>query len=468
MPSAKYKTLSALVVTLLGLLGMAAVAPPPAAGATNTIVSLTFDDGHATHYAAAMSMMRPRGLVGTFYINSAMVGSSGYYMTWPQIHDIAAAGNEIGGHTLHHTNLNNASAATARTEVCDDRTALIAQGFSPVSSFAYPEAAVNPTAEQIVQECGYTTGRGVGDLYSDGPYAETIPPQDPYKLRTTEGATTSTTLADLQASVTDAETHGGGWVPLVFHGICDNRCTNENTVTTATFTAFLDWLAPRSANGTVVRTVDQAMSGSSNPPPPPPPTTPTTSIACNGSTCSTGWYDAPVEITLSPSGASGAATRYTTDGSDPATSGIAYTGPFSVSSTSTVKYQSSADDWANAEPVKSTLVRIDAAPPTVSLTSPKDGASVKAGSQVQLNASAVDSGTSPGTASGVASVSYYLDGGTKIGTATASPYRVTWKVPRNMSGTHTLTGMATDAAGNRTTSSGVRVTVTRCTLLCLG
>jgi hypothetical protein len=132
-----------------------------------------------------------------------------------------------------------------------------------------------------------------------------------------------------------------------------------------------------------------------------------------------------------------------------------------VSSTSTVSYQSSADDWATAEPVKSTLVQIDAAPPTVSLTGPSDGASIKRGTPVPLTASAVDAGTSPGAASGVTSVSYYLDGGTEIGTAAASPYRVMWKVPKSATGAHTLTATAVDAAGNATTSTGVQVTITR-------
>jgi hypothetical protein len=153
-------------------------------------------------------------------------------------------------------------------------------------------------------------------------------------------------------------------------------------------------------------------------------------------------------------------TRYTTDGSDPATNGTAYSGPFLISSTSTVKYQSSADSWATAEPVGSTLVRIDAAPPTVSVTSPSSGASVKRGSQVLLTASAADAGTSPGTASGVASVSYYLDGGTTIGTTT-SPYQLTWKVSKSLTGAHTLTAVAVDAAGNATTSAGIRVTITK-------
>ena len=208
-------------------------------------------------------MLSARAMAGTFYINSAMVGSSGYYMTWAQLRDLHAAGNEIGGHTLGHTNLTTVSTTTARTEICSDRTNLINQGF-PVTSFAYPEAAVNPTVEQIVRDCGYRSARGVGDLFGPWcpcPHAETVPPRNAYNLRTIDGLTTTTTLADLQNSVVNAENSGGGWVPLVFHGICDNACTGENSMTTATFTAFLDWLKPRTANGTAVRTVAQVMTG---------------------------------------------------------------------------------------------------------------------------------------------------------------------------------------------------------------
>ena len=52
-----------------------------------------------------------------------------------QIHSLADAGNEIGGHTLHHVNLTTVNLTTAQTEVCNDRQALLAQGFSPVASF---------------------------------------------------------------------------------------------------------------------------------------------------------------------------------------------------------------------------------------------------------------------------------------------------------------------------------------------
>src|SRR5829696_6272714 len=86
-----------------------------ARAATNTTVSLTFDDGQASQYSA-MQAMRARGMVGTFYINSGLVGTSSYYMPWERVNEIAAAGNEIGGHTVNHVNLATANSTTARSE----------------------------------------------------------------------------------------------------------------------------------------------------------------------------------------------------------------------------------------------------------------------------------------------------------------------------------------------------------------
>jgi peptidoglycan/xylan/chitin deacetylase (PgdA/CDA1 family) len=443
------------VCTALALLGAAGFAVPTAQAATNTMVSLTFDDGQASQYST-LSMLSSRGLVGTYYINSAMVGSSSYYMPWSQIHELANAGNEIGGHTLHHTNLTTVSTSTATTEVCQDRTNLRDQGFSPVASFAYPEAESNATAEQIVQSCGYSSARVVGDISCGGgcPYAETIPPPDPYRLRTPEGITTSTTLADLQSYVTNAETHGGGWVILTFHGICDNQCTNVNSMSPSIFTAFLDWLGPRAANGTVVRTVGQVMGATPPPPPGPDTTAPVTAIACNGAACSS-WYKAAVTVSLSAtdSGGSGVAkTVYTTNGSDPnGPGGIVYTGPFTVTQSTTVRF-SSTDTAGNAEPVRSQPIQLDAVAPTVSLTSPTSG-SYRRGT-LALAATASDA------ASGVARVAFY-DGATLLGTDTSAPYQYSWNTRKVALGQHTLTAVATDMAGNSATSPGVTVTITR-------
>ncbi|MFI5709542.1 polysaccharide deacetylase family protein [Kribbella sp. NPDC051620] len=431
----------------------------PATGATNTVVSLTFDDGQASQIST-LPMLQSRGLRGTFYINSGWVGDSDYYMTWPEIHQLANAGNEIGSHTVHHTVLTRVSTTTATHEVCDDRANIVAQGFPAPVSFAYPEAEYNTTAKQVVQSCGMSSARAVGGVSEAGcddcPYAESVPPVDAMALQTPQSADVNTTLAEIESYVTAAETHGGGWVVLTFHGICSNRCTDELSFDTAKFTAFLDWLKAREAQGTVVRTVGEVMGGGSGTPPPAGP--PITSIACGGTTCSTGWYrSTSVNVALStfdPDGSAVASTRYTTDGSDPTSSPTAldYTGPFAVTQTGTVQYYSTDVD-GHAESVKSQTVRLDAVAPTVALTSPLANSSYRRGTSIALSATAGDSG-----GSGIARV-VFRDGSTTLGTDTSAPYSWNWSTTRT--GSHVLTAVATDAAGNTLTSEPVTVNITR-------
>src|SRR5262249_29854674 len=65
-----------------------------------TDVSLTFDDGTASQYRAA-SILSSHGVHGTYYIPSGDIDAGGPgEMTWQQISDLAAAGNDIGGHTV--------------------------------------------------------------------------------------------------------------------------------------------------------------------------------------------------------------------------------------------------------------------------------------------------------------------------------------------------------------------------------
>ena len=82
----------------------------------------------------------------------------------------------------------------------------------------------------------------------------------------------NTTLANLQQQVLTAEAHGGGWVPMVFHHVCD-QC-GRNAITPALLREFVTWLAAREPRGTVVRTVDDIVGGPVAPPvngPPPAP-----------------------------------------------------------------------------------------------------------------------------------------------------------------------------------------------------
>lgn len=416
-----------------------------------TTVSLTFDDGRQTQYSAR-APLAAHGMRGTFYINSGLVASTtgDYYMTWGQIQDLAADGNEIGGHTLTHPHLTNLSTDAARHEVCDDRTNLLNHGFSPVQSFAYPYAEYNATVQSIVRECGYTSARGVGGIRSGSvcggcPFAETIPPLDAYATLTPEDISSQTSLAAMQSYVTQAEQNGGGWVQFVFHGIGD-----RGGVPISQFTAFLDWLQPRAANGTVVRTVYEVISGA----PPPPPGTdtvpPVTSIACNGAPCS-GWYAPPVSVALSATDSGGvAATRYTTDGTEPTDSSILYGGPFTVSAATTVRYRS-WDNAGNVEAAKTQAIQVDPTSPSVNITQPVGGSTITS-NRTTIVANASD------PQSGIRQVVFRVDG-VALGSTSSAPYQITWRTNKSAAGSHLLTAVATNGAGVTTTSAAVSVSV---------
>jgi hypothetical protein len=195
-------------------------------------------------------------------------------------------------------------------------------------------------------------------------------------------------------------------------------------------------------------------------------TPPTTAIACLGSTCSTGWYRQPsVGVTLSATDAGGSGVKrtiYTTDGTSAASSPSAqvYAGPFAVAQTTTVSYLSE-DNAGNVEVENRRTINIDAAAPTAALTSPANGSSYKRGSTIAITAAASDSGTGTGAASGVRSVAFYRDGSILLGSDSTAPYSYSWSTPRSLTGSHTLTAVVTDVAGNSTTSAAVTITLKR-------
>jgi hypothetical protein len=92
----------------------------------------------------------------------------------------------------------------------------------------------------------------------------------------------------------------------------------------------------------------------------------------------------------------------------------------------------------------------DTTPPAVSVTSPSAGATV--GGTITVAATASD-------AAGVAGVQFRLDGVNLGAEVTAAPFSTTWNTTTAQNGTHTLTAVARDTAGNTTTSSPVIVSV---------
>ncbi len=93
----------------------------------------------------------------------------------------------------------------------------------------------------------------------------------------------------------------------------------------------------------------------------------------------------------------------------------------------------------------------DAAPPSVALSAPAANATVS-GSAVTISATASDN-------VGVVGVQFKVDGANVGPEDTSSPYSATWNTTSTANGSHTLTAVARDAAGNQATSSAVTLNV---------
>jgi glucose/arabinose dehydrogenase/PKD repeat protein len=98
----------------------------------------------------------------------------------------------------------------------------------------------------------------------------------------------------------------------------------------------------------------------------------------------------------------------------------------------------------------SATVTSDTSAPTVAVTAPAGGATVSG--TINVQASASDN-------VGVTSVQFTLDGAALGAPDTSAPYATSWATTTATAGLHTLRAVASDAAGNATTSAGVTVTV---------
>ncbi|HKU29643.1 polysaccharide deacetylase family protein [Arthrobacter sp. NyZ413] len=242
-----------------------AQATPTAKPAPLSSVSLTFDSGRASQMVAA-GILKANGLRGTFFINSGFIGSADY-MTVDNLHTLAADQNEIGGHTVTLADVTAVETDEASRQICDDRATLTDWGFK-VTSFSYPFAASSPQTENLVAACGYNSARGLNEIHTplDCPScaaAETVRPTDPFRTRATSEVGSSWTLADLEATVEQAE-QAGGWLQLTFYDI--DTSGSPRSISPALFEQFATWLAARSEQGTMgVRTVHDVIGGVAKP-----------------------------------------------------------------------------------------------------------------------------------------------------------------------------------------------------------
>jgi hypothetical protein len=188
-------------------------------------------------------------------------------------------------------------------------------------------------------------------------------------------------------------------------------------------------------------------SSGSNPPP-----TAGISSPANGAS-----FTAPASITINANASDNGSvakveffngtTKLGEDTSSPYS--YAWTNVAAGSYTITAKATDNLGATTTSSGVNLTVTSTSNPPPTVSITSPANGATFTAPANVTINANASDNGS-------VTKVEFF-NGATKLGEDTSSPYSYAWTGV--VAGSYSITAKATDNQGAVTTSSAVGITV---------
>ena len=125
--------------------------PRVAATLEPPLLAITFDDGNVTDFTTALPLMQERGIPGTTYITTSLVGEEGY-LTWDQIHLLEETGWTIGCHSHTHPHLSELSKEEIREEMEEVDRSFTNKGFDPPKHHAYPYGDYNAEVVEVVKQ----------------------------------------------------------------------------------------------------------------------------------------------------------------------------------------------------------------------------------------------------------------------------------------------------------------------------
>ena len=140
-------------------------------GDDSGMVALTFDDGYTDFLTHAAPVLERHGMAATLYVVAGRLGGHNAWDDGPRlelvdadgVRAVAAAGHEIGSHTLSHLRLAGAAPDVVRHEVAGSREVLEDVLQSEVRGFCYPWGSFDDPAADAVRNAGYDHACVTGD-----------------------------------------------------------------------------------------------------------------------------------------------------------------------------------------------------------------------------------------------------------------------------------------------------------------
>jgi peptidoglycan/xylan/chitin deacetylase (PgdA/CDA1 family) len=147
-------------VTVADLVAQIPDGRPPAPG----LAAVSFDDGLLNNLTTALPIMNRMGIPASVYVTAGLIGRQSPWVTGPAgemlgadgVRGLAAAGWEIGAHTLTHPDLGRLGYDDCRREMELGREQLEAIVGAPVRTFAYPFGRYGPAALAAARDSGFS------------------------------------------------------------------------------------------------------------------------------------------------------------------------------------------------------------------------------------------------------------------------------------------------------------------------
>lgn len=125
------------------------------AGSPRPAVLITFDDGHASNYGLAFPALAERGIRADFFVNPAVVGTSGF-ACWKQLREMSDAGMSIQSHGYDHVYLTGLGDRALRETLRKAREEISQRVGAEATLLAPPGGRMPRHLVEIARECGYT------------------------------------------------------------------------------------------------------------------------------------------------------------------------------------------------------------------------------------------------------------------------------------------------------------------------
>lgn len=334
----------------------AASASVPLNSATKTPeIVLTFDDGFESVYTYAYPIMKQYGIKGTVFINTDYINCPDY-MTLDQLRELHDAGWTIANHENQHLSLLSLSRPDQIYQIQTAINWLNDNGFGDGAYyFASVGGDYNDEVLDVLRELGIRTHRTTYDGYI------TNPPEDLLQLPAKEinGISGDHTL-DQAKAIIDEAIASNTTAFILLHGIVPSNPDNWEW-SVANFRGLIEYIAQTGVktltnNEWYNEVIDNPIQD----------TIPPTASA----NIKTGSYNVNKSITLTMN--EPGTIYYTTDGNTPSTASTIYTGPITISSTTTLKFFA-VDLAGNPSQVYTEIYTIDKTAPNVTSTTPKNG-----------------------------------------------------------------------------------------------